>query len=348
MATTTELQPLRVESMSAQSSPLRNEVTNIEGGIGDDCKITFRCNNRLFVILLSIHSPADSIERRYLNQLDDPLRSGDEERSEQLFEELIDLLAGLCQPVFREFASAPEITHSRPTLYSLLYLEVLQLRLSTTKGTATLHLQEGPQISTPSSFRNENLKLPIFKPSQVEILDTLKRDTVFKALVQGSIVCAKVLSRQGSTQSMQREIGLLGQILEATIYPRLRTPTLLGLISAENDSNLITGLLMDYIESESLVSDLFSMDIDSVPQIRREAWAKQISDNLERLHQIGLVWGDAKAGNIILDKESNPWIIDFGGGFTDGWVDASLADSITGDLQGLGKILKFLQIPDLL
>jgi len=57
-----------------------------------------------------------------------------------------------------------------------------------------------------------------------------------------------------------------------------------------------------------------------------------------------LVWGDAKASNIVLDKESNPWIIDFGRGSTVGWVDADLAGSVPGDIQGLRQILRFLQV----
>ena len=346
MATTTELQPLRIEDISTQGPPLQNEVTSIEGGIGDDCKITFKCNNKFFVILLSIESPVDSIERSYLNRLDGPLSSGDEEYTEQIFEELADFLAGLCQPVFREFAAiAPERTCQIQNLYSLLYLEVIQLRLVTTNGIAILHLQEGPQISTPNSFRWEDPKLPVFKPSEIDILDTLKSGTVFKGLIKGVTVCAKVLGHQGSAKSMQREISLLQQIAEAKFNPRLRTSTLSGLVSSEDDSSLIIGILIDYIDSG--LPDLSSMAIDSIPQVTRGRLAKQISDDLGRLHRSGLIWGDAKAGNIVLDKESNPWIIDFGGGSTVGWVDADLADSVSGDLQGLRQILKFLQIPDL-
>lgn len=346
MATATELQPLRLESISVQPPPLQNKVTNIEGGIRDDCKITFECNNKIFVILLSMDSPDDSIERSYLTRLGDPLRLGDDEYLEQIFEELVDLLAGLCQSVFREYAAiAPERTNQIQTLYSLLYHEVLQFRLITTQGTAMLHLQEGPQMSTPNGFRQENVKLlPVFKPSEVCILDTLKSDTVFKALVGGTTVCAKVLGYRSHTESMQREISLLQQIAEAKFNPRLRTPTLLGLVSSENDSSLIIGLLMDYINSR--FSDLSSIEIESIPQVTRGKWAKQISDDLGRLHRSGLVWGDAKAGNVVLDKESNPWIIDFGGGSTVGWVDANLANSVPGDLQGLQQIRRFLKVPD--
>lgn len=102
---------------------------------------------------------------------------------------------------------------------------------------------------------------------------------------------------------------------------------------------------MDYIDSD--LSDLSSIAIESIPQVTRRTWAKQISDDVGRLHSSGLVWGDAKAGNIVIDKGSKPWIIDFGGGSTVGWVDAHLADSVPGDLQGLRQILKFLHISNL-
>lgn len=339
MIKTTELKPL-----PAHLPPLRNEVVGIEGGVEDDCKITFKCNNKHFVILLSIQSPIESIERYYLDRLNCPLISGDEEKTEKIFEELIDLLAGLCQPMFKEYAAiASEFTHPRPTLHNLLYTEVLQLHLNTIDGTAVLHLMNGPLISTPNSFRNEKLELPIFKPSEIEVLDILQRDTVFRVLIKGSIRCAKVIGHQKSTGPIQREISSMERISAAKLCPRLRTPTLLGLISSEDDSALTLGFLMEYVDSGP---PLLSLEINLVPRMRRVAWAKQISDDLKRLHGIGLIWGDAKAGNIILDRESNPWITDFGGGYTDNWVDAALADSMMGDLQGLRQIMNFLQVSD--
>ena len=62
---------------------------------------------------------------------------------------------------------------------------------------------------------------------------------------------------------------------------------------------------MDYIEPGALKSDLFTLPLKLIPQIQRDTWARQISDDLNRLHNLGLVWGDAKAGNFIFDKECN-------------------------------------------
>lgn len=101
---------------------------------------------------------------------------------------------------------------------------------------------------------------------------------------------------------------------------------------------------MEFIERGYFELDLPSLNVDSIPQKQREKWSEQIYFDLKRLHSIGVCWGDAKVGNIILDKESNPWLIDFGGGYTNGWVDAPLANSEEGDLQGLQRIMKFLDV----
>ena len=55
-----------------------------------------------------------------------------------------------------------------------------------------------------------------------------------------------------------------------------------------------------------------------------------------------MVWGDAKSSSIIIDKQDKAWLIDFGGGFTDGWVDEELVETTEGDEQALAKIVELL------
>ena len=49
-----------------------------------------------------------------------------------------------------------------------------------------------------------------------------------------------------------------------------------------------------------------------------------------------------KAANVLIDKDNNAWIIDFGGGYTEGWVDRDKAGTVEGDLQGLANIMDFI------
>jgi len=54
------------------------------------------------------------------------------------------------------------------------------------------------------------------------------------------------------------------------------------------------------------------------------------------------VWGDAKPENVLIDGSDDVWIIDFGGGYTQGFVEKEKAGTAEGDLQGLDNIMKYV------
>ena len=267
-----------------KSSLMMNEVVAIESGIQDDCRVTFKCNGRLFEILLAIGSPNGSIEREYLRRLDDPLKSKDEERVEEIYDELIDLLATLCQPFFKEFAGAQHSQCLYPALYHLLYFEVVRLCLRTAQGKAELQLEDVPHLSIPNNFYLRNSNQPCFLPSKIEVLLTLKQETVFKVSIQGSTMCAKVVGYRNYTRSLQREIDILQRVSEAKSNLQLHVPTLLGLIVLEEDTNQVIGFLMEYIRPGPSTSELISLNIDSISLERRNVWGNCVNDELKCLH----------------------------------------------------------------
>ncbi len=63
--------------------------------------------------------------------------------------------------------------------------------------------------------------------------------------------------------------------------------------------------------------------------------------SIEYLHQKGLLWGDAKAGNVLINMDGNATLIDFGGGYIERWVDMMRNDTVYGDVQGLQRIISF-------
>ncbi|RJE21907.1 Protein kinase domain protein [Aspergillus sclerotialis] len=67
-------------------------------------------------------------------------------------------------------------------------------------------------------------------------------------------------------------------------------------------------------------------------------WEAQVREIVKQLHAVGIVWGDVNPGNIVVDSELNIWVVDFGGGFIDGFVDSSLAGKEEGDLEGIRGI----------
>lgn len=76
---------------------------------------------------------------------------------------------------------------------------------------------------------------------------------------------------------------------------------------------------------------------------RKKKWAAQIRETVERLHEIGVIWGDGKPHNVLVHEETGDvWIIDFGGGYTQGWVDEEFKESVQGDEQAVERIMKYL------
>lgn len=58
-----------------------------------------------------------------------------------------------------------------------------------------------------------------------------------------------------------------------------------------------------------------------------------------------IIWGDAKADNFMVDAHNELWIIDFGGSYTEGWIDPELAETEQGDITGVKKIVNALYDP---
>jgi hypothetical protein len=45
---------------------------------------------------------------------------------------------------------------------------------------------------------------------------------------------------------------------------------------------------------------------------------------------------------VLIEVNGDAYLIDFGGGYTEGWVKKEMANSIDGDLQGLESIKRYL------
>ncbi|KAH9905223.1 hypothetical protein F4778DRAFT_769908 [Xylariomycetidae sp. FL2044] len=109
----------------------------------------------------------------------------------------------------------------------------------------------------------------------------------------------------------------------------------------ENHSGTrLVGLLLSYIDSRGTMRDLAPWaDCTNEDRLR---WSEQINESLKCLHAAGVVWGDAKPENVLVDKEGNAFLIDFGGSYTQGWVDEDKQETVEGDLQGVRRIQDWL------
>ncbi|KAH7168451.1 hypothetical protein DER46DRAFT_623910 [Fusarium sp. MPI-SDFR-AT-0072] len=144
-----------------------------------------------------------------------------------------------------------------------------------------------------------------------------------------------------------RNAGSIAHITKSPHTAAIRVPKLLGLITTPENGNTI-GFLVEYIPvSETWeLSTLGSIDdVSAVDECRRKKWASQVRDTVGLLHKIGVTWGDGKASKVLIHREADDaWLIDFGGGWTEGWVDEELSGTVKGDEVAVRKIIEYLQI----
>ncbi|KAJ4412064.1 hypothetical protein N0V82_008864 [Gnomoniopsis sp. IMI 355080] len=189
--------------------------------------------------------------------------------------------------------------------------------------------------------------IPIFLTSEVEVLpsneqqDSQYMDDPSLVRVSGLTLFFKKMD-DDAEDLVRKEVDKYERIKAAGFASDVRTSRLQGIV--EDDSERIIGLLYDDL-GDAMPLDYEEVMSQETPLPMREKWASQIQHTVEMLHKAGVIWGDAKAGNILVDEHGrgDAWIIDFGGGFTKGWVDREKSDSMEGDLQGLANILAFLE-----
>ncbi|KIJ39042.1 hypothetical protein M422DRAFT_210551 [Sphaerobolus stellatus SS14] len=142
----------------------------------------------------------------------------------------------------------------------------------------------------------------------------------------------------GDAQSVQRELSIYRSIEIADPGKSLHVPRLHGLVR-DKSRGLVFGLLLSYVDGSTLYN---SVACDTMISLRQK-WGKQIKVTLGHLHEAGIIWGDAKPDNVLIDKQNyDACICDFGGGYTAGWVEKEKAGTVQGDMQGLVKILEYI------
>ena len=145
----------------------------------------------------------------------------------------------------------------------------------------------------------------------------------------------------GEPGPIKREISILQKIEELGLD--IKVPTLVGFVAFEDSKTEAMGFLLSHIEEPTPLTKMLK---SSVPEEKRERWSEKSKEYVDTLHKHDIIWGDAKADNFMVDKHGDLWIIDFGGSYTEGWVDPELSDTLEGDEQGLQKVQEALQNPD--
>lgn len=116
-------------------------------------------------------------------------------------------------------------------------------------------------------------------------------------------VALKVLRSGGASSANMK-----AHLLEARALARLRHPNIVTIFDLGQEGDH-TFLAMEHIDGETLAVRLRQGKLPLVPAL---TMARQLADALSAAHQQGVVHADIKPGNIILDRQSRPLLVDFG------------------------------------
>ncbi|RFU31064.1 hypothetical protein B7463_g5292, partial [Scytalidium lignicola] len=313
----------------------------------DKSELEVRRYDKCFYISLAPENLEDSphMKNEYLRYLD--AERSQENDHDQLHgtgpEDFYDWALEPCLHLFETMAPEPEQNHA-VTLRDYFYPQVLYY---------SLHAIDGKLVPIPSkktnSMKPPGVELddytfcsvwPSFHPSKVEICIAGPEDNICpspsKVLVNGKTVCFFKPYGRGEVRLALRELENYRHIEESNLGHDVRICRLYGIV--KDDIGRLMGLLLTYIDCD-YVTLACAVQADT-PASLKQKWADQVTDTLAQLHQAGIVWGDAKPENVLIDGSDDAWIIDFGGGYTRGFVEKDKAGTVEGDLQGLDNIIK--------
>ncbi|KAI1018025.1 hypothetical protein LB504_003990 [Fusarium proliferatum] len=318
----------------------RHHLEELCSGIGDEISIYIRWNHARLVVYLN-HSQTSTgvppIENCFLDRYKEACDNDDIEEAEALSNEILDAVVEAGRDTFDHLtpSPAPGDTLSQD-LHTLLFPREYLFSLQSLNGIAEVVQKDTGarensvllgQFGQPFHLNmDKDCKLPIYSTKEIHVVeDLLNAGYIARVQVQGKEMCSKA----GDSKAA------------------IRVPKLLGLIATPENGKTV-GFLEEYIpvsEARDL-STLGSIDDDSaIDEGRRRKWASQVQNTVDLLHKIGITWGDGKASNVLIHRETDDaWVIDFGGGWTEGWVDEELSGTVKGDEVAVKKIMGYLQV----
>lgn len=277
------------------------------------------------------------------------LITDDYDEQQRLEDEALDPIYEAAKTIIASSEAAAQKlpSNQQRSLHSVLYPKSSHYRLqpASPMGGSLSLVPITPQEACTISFEDGqallDYKVDIKPIESLPQVSTHQIQVVEEFVTGGGTVClAKVDGHEGSflckvrrdglrNPSLEREIDCLQKILQAassnladddrTILLQ-RIPMLQGYIM-HPANGFILGFLRQWIPSDLSLRDLQDPNearngAQVSSRALRRKWADQIKKTTKSLHGIGVVWGDVKLSNVIVDSQNNACLIDFGGGWT--------------------------------
>jgi serine/threonine protein kinase len=129
------------------------------------------------------------------------------------------------------------------------------------------------------------------------------------------------------------EIAIHSLILKAGLKGKIRVANFHSIVISK-DATMMMGLLFDFIPSigESLYSNQ-----RKIASEHHAKWKQQVTAIIKELHSHDIVWGDVHPGNIVIDKNFDAWVVNFGVGCTEEFVERKKVGTKEGDWEGVRR-----------
>lgn len=273
---------------------------------------------------------------------------GEDYEHEDPMEAMYEWLMVPLLPILRSWApSSPTSTETR-TLDDFFRLPTSSYLMKAVQGVLTAIPTSDESVHLPSLAPMAEISLPesnvpFVHPAHIRVpWDEESKGSSYprKVMLENGLTCFFKPCHHGRNVPAQRELENLIRIHEVGLTSKVRVPKVEAIVKYDHE-NRLTGYLITFIENKDTLEGEYAR---SAPISMRRRWYREIKDMITELHQLQIVWGDAKADNILIDFQDQPWLIDFGGSFTPGWVDRENLETIAGDLQALSKIKEHLGV----
>lgn len=277
------------------------------------------------------------------------------DKDPQAMEDLQEWMVKPCIPHMNRLASSKRRLEP-PSLAEYFAPETIIMKLLNNNGqlnatilpddpSATASLIPSLSISDPMASKAISQGVPCIPSSQLRaVLESNDFESDFD-LVPGKVqydITGITFQFKGAfdKSSFQREMDILLRFENDAFPADLHVSRIGGLVIRDDAS--VLGLLVKYIHGSRTLDEA----VEGASEVERRKWARQLRDVLDELHRRGITWGDVKPDNALVDADDDIWVIDFGGGRAEGWVDTELEGTVEGDLQGLSSIEKFMRLGD--
>ena len=210
--------------------------------------------------------------------------------------------------------------------------QIVKLQAATCNGVLQA-IQHNRHIKYPINDPIDNVfpDLPIFPASEIETLGEIVWH-ISKIKLRNSIYCLKSVHRGAGERALKRELSILPYCSHPNII------RFIGVVEPAGQKHKVEGMIIEYIRNAKSLRDA-----DFITSVQCKRWTGQIRSAIDYLHGEGLVWGDAKAENVLIREDGDVVLVDFGGGFTPGWVEQQNSDTMQGDWQGFERIVEFMK-----